>query len=44
LHQLGDIHVLVALEALVGHVTLVRELFKHVGSVLMTLVAPKEHP
>lgn len=43
LHQLRNVHVLVALEALVRHVALVGEFFKHVGGVLMALVAPEEH-
>ena len=43
LHELGHLHVLIALEALVGHVALVGELLEDIRGVLVGLVAPEEH-
>lgn len=42
LHQLGNVHVLVALETLVSHVALVSEFLENVCSMLMALVASVE--
>ena len=42
LHELGDIHIPVALIGLVWHVALVSELLEHVRSVLMALVAAEK--
>ena len=43
LHELSDVHVLVALEALERHVALVSELLEHVSCMLVTLVAPEQN-
>jgi len=43
LHQLGNVHVLVALETLVSHVALVSEFLENVCSMLMALVASVKH-
>jgi hypothetical protein len=42
LHQLRNVHVLIALETLVSHVALMSEFFEDVRSMLMALVASVE--
>jgi len=39
LHQLRNMHIVIALERLVGHVTLMSEFFEDILGVLMALVA-----
>jgi hypothetical protein len=42
LHELRDIHILVAKEGLMGHVAVVRKLLEDVSCMLMGLVAPEK--
>jgi len=43
LHELGDVHILVALVTLVRHMALMSKFLKHIRGMLMTLIAAEEY-